>query len=335
MASQSSSLLINEEPLQLLPSLAALVLREAGARGMKGVTGLNEALALQQLQYWLRKKGQGVERAGRKWIYNAYHEWQENFPFWSERTVQRIFLNLETLGLVDSENFGGRDRRKYYAINYDALNALISPPHTPAEGGPETPRRKHASSRQDGTMQGAKVALSDAPKWHDASRQSGTMEDATSAPPSCQGGTVLLEVAENTSETTRDYTHTARARDPEPPDGGVGVGAPRSRHPLEVRKAHARRNGLGGGWLTDSRDGRFDDAVDFDLELLSAAEPGHEADGAGRDVVSYDTAEELIEQARSLVPGHDTAGFIEQLSVSEDVRARLRERFLGREVAAG
>lgn len=108
------NLLIQEPPLQVLPTLAKII-------------GLNESIALQQLHYWLENKFAGVERDGLKWIYNTYETWQEdNFPFWSIRTIQRVFLSLEKMGLVisaqfDKENY---DRRKYYRIDYTVLGTL-------------------------------------------------------------------------------------------------------------------------------------------------------------------------------------------------------------------
>ena len=120
-----SNLLINEPPLSVLPSLATTV-------------GLNEAIVLQQLHYWLQNPKTGVLREdGLKWIFNSYEEWQQNFPFWSPRTVQRVFLDLERAGLVISAQLdkSAYDRRKYYQLNYDKLRmierAKLAPSNTP------------------------------------------------------------------------------------------------------------------------------------------------------------------------------------------------------------
>lgn len=112
------TLLINEPPLQVLPSLAVQI-------------GLNEAIVLQQLHYWINNpKTQGeVDPAGNKWVFNTYEEWRDtNFPFWSIRTVQRTFLNLEKNGFVLSmqPNASKRDHRKYYRIDYGQIDALDS-----------------------------------------------------------------------------------------------------------------------------------------------------------------------------------------------------------------
>ena len=110
-----SNLLINESPLQVLPSLAVKI-------------GLNEAIILQQIHYWIVNiKNAGFNQDGYKWVYNTYAEWQaDNFPFWSERTIQRAFINLEKMNLILAiqPNKNKYDRTKYYRINYDQLNAI-------------------------------------------------------------------------------------------------------------------------------------------------------------------------------------------------------------------
>lgn len=129
------NLLIDEYPLLVLPSLATAI-------------GLNEAIALQQLHYWIGNSKGGVEMDGERWTYNTYEEWQEdNFPFWSVRTVQRVFLNLEELGLVISKQEASYDRKKYYRVHYANL----------ARWNTTNP---DVASGQDGTMDDDKVARS-------------------------------------------------------------------------------------------------------------------------------------------------------------------------------
>lgn len=106
-----SRLLINENPLQVLPSLACAI-------------GLNEAVVLQQIHYWMASS-QHVHD-GRRWVYNSVPSWQKQFPFWSESTVKRALLSLEKQGMVISGNYNRdpRDHSKWYSINYEALAAL-------------------------------------------------------------------------------------------------------------------------------------------------------------------------------------------------------------------
>lgn len=90
--------------------------------------GLNESIVLQQVHYWLKSKEQRKQDYidGRYWVYNTYEQWQEQFPFWSIRTLKRIFTTLENSGLLLSANHNkiGFDKTKWYSINYDALNAV-------------------------------------------------------------------------------------------------------------------------------------------------------------------------------------------------------------------
>jgi hypothetical protein len=105
-------LLINEEPLQVLPCLAAQI-------------GLNEAIVLQQLHYWLKKSKN--EHDGRKWIYNTLGEWQAQFPFWSEDILQRIMRSLveQKLIVIEKINKAHWDRTNWYSIEYDAVENLV------------------------------------------------------------------------------------------------------------------------------------------------------------------------------------------------------------------
>lgn len=100
-------LLINEPPLQVLPSLAKAI-------------GLNEAVIIQQLHYLLEGK-HGAEIDGKKWIFNTYEQWQDFFPFWSLDTIKRTFLSLEENRLVMSCQPDSGNRRKYYRIDYDTI----------------------------------------------------------------------------------------------------------------------------------------------------------------------------------------------------------------------
>ena len=59
--------------------------------------------------------------------YDRYNEWQEQFTFWSPKTVKRIILKLENNGIVLSGNYNQQktDRTKWYTINYDKVQELI------------------------------------------------------------------------------------------------------------------------------------------------------------------------------------------------------------------
>lgn len=115
--------LLNESPLLVLPSLAVAV-------------GLEGSILLQQLHYWATKAEPRDD--GRPWVYNTLKQWADEFPFWSERTVRRVLADLRSKGLIDVEEFNAwrGDRTSFYAINYDALEALgvDTPPYVGTRG---------------------------------------------------------------------------------------------------------------------------------------------------------------------------------------------------------
>lgn len=110
----SGSLIIAEPPLQVLPSLAIRI-------------GLEEAIFLQQLYFYLNNPHNGRLIKGKRWIYKTLNDWFKIFPFWSERTIRRLIGNLEGMHIIEScQPEGGLSRRKYYRINEGMLNRLIT-----------------------------------------------------------------------------------------------------------------------------------------------------------------------------------------------------------------
>ncbi len=65
--------------------------------------GLNRAIVLNQINYWIEKSNHVFE--GKKWIYNSFESWHDQFQFWSLNTVKRIFKSLEKDGLVISGTY--------------------------------------------------------------------------------------------------------------------------------------------------------------------------------------------------------------------------------------
>jgi len=110
-------LFVDSETLFIIPKLAKEI-------------GLNEAIVLQQVYYWLDDRRRPEVRDGERWIYNTYTEWRGQFPFFSLRTVQRTFLSLEQKGLLKSAHFSRHpeaavvDHTKWYTINFVAVRTL-------------------------------------------------------------------------------------------------------------------------------------------------------------------------------------------------------------------
>lgn len=111
-------ILFDEQPLVVNRVLAKLI-------------GLNEAIVLQQIHYWLQnnksKKSNFID--GRFWTYNSIQKWHEDeFNFWSYDTVKRAFAKLEDKKILISGNYNTekRDKTKWYSIDYDLLELLVS-----------------------------------------------------------------------------------------------------------------------------------------------------------------------------------------------------------------
>lgn len=107
------SLLLKVKPLVISPMLAQRI-------------GLNEAIVLQQICYWLEDTASGVEYDGKRWVYNTIEEWTNQFPFWSSDTVKRALSSLKKHDLIFVEQLkkSQHDRTNYYAINH--ANPLLT-----------------------------------------------------------------------------------------------------------------------------------------------------------------------------------------------------------------
>ena len=113
----TSQLLFKEEPL---------VINKPAVR----VLGLNEAIVVQQIHYWLdiNRKAKINFHDGRTWTYNTYENWVEkNFDFWSVPTLKRIFKNLFDKEILLKGNYNPHkyDRKLWVTINYEKLDELL------------------------------------------------------------------------------------------------------------------------------------------------------------------------------------------------------------------
>lgn len=136
------------------------------------ILGLNEALVLQQVHYWLEtnKKNKRNFHEGRYWTYNTIDEWQEEFPFWSTSTVKRVFKKLRdmNLTLVDNFNIYQMDRTLWYTINYEELERLVENyikanekilPNPEEQNAPFISSKQNSHDTQNGQMEKLNVTL--------------------------------------------------------------------------------------------------------------------------------------------------------------------------------
>lgn len=170
-----STLLIDEPPIVILPSLA------------KALDGADPAAIVQQIHYWI-KKPSAPERNGRKWHFDTYQNWLKQFPWLNRRTFQRLMLRLEEIGLVISTNEFNKskcDRTKWYTLDYEILEKLKL-----------NPSAKLALCTTQGFSD--PVPLQKPYESHSAKM---APPGAKMAPPTCQNGTMFNET-KTTAKTT-------------------------------------------------------------------------------------------------------------------------------------
>lgn len=189
----SSQLLINEPPLQVLPTLAKEV-------------GLNEAIILQQVHYWLNPQFNKNTFEGRYWVHNTLTQWQRQFAFWSSTTIKRTIANLEESGLLMSFRTRDFKKTKYYTLNYDLLsriclqnpNQSVPVKDTEAECCPEDVQNLPLYSWvQSDPLEEVNMTISKGSEWPDRCGQNGPI-DRTKMTPS--------HYRENTTEITSENT---------------------------------------------------------------------------------------------------------------------------------
>ena len=129
----SSRLLIDDYPLVVSRRLATII-------------GLNEAVVIQQIHYWVDLFRTSDKRDhyhdGHWWVYNSVRQWREdNFPFWSDDTIRRALQRLlkpftplserdhriERPALVVSANYNRAryDKTLWYRVLYQELDDTI------------------------------------------------------------------------------------------------------------------------------------------------------------------------------------------------------------------
>ena len=128
----TSQLLINEPPIQVLPGLARAV-------------GLNEAIVLQQIHYWLNLQFSRHLFDDRYWVRYSPKQWECQFSFWDKKTLHRALNNLGRLEVVISLEAGDSKQATYYTIDYRALGQVTSGSQSQSADSSSTPTHDHAN----------------------------------------------------------------------------------------------------------------------------------------------------------------------------------------------
>jgi hypothetical protein len=133
--------LLEKTSLTIEPTLAKIV-------------GLNESIFIKQLHYWLSKTKH--KKDGKKWIFNTVMQWQEQLPFWSEKTISRIIQKLKTEEWIIVKQYDKNllNRTNWYTLNYEKIEELkkemnIETPQDKSNKKEEKPNKKSPNEGGD------------------------------------------------------------------------------------------------------------------------------------------------------------------------------------------
>ena len=89
---------------------------------------MNAAVIVQQLHYWMQKKGVGVIVDGVKYVYNTFVEWvNQQFPWLTPWQFRKAMSQLRSLGIVQVIRHKAKqwNQTNHYTLNCDRLVEFI------------------------------------------------------------------------------------------------------------------------------------------------------------------------------------------------------------------
>ncbi len=238
----ASNLLLDDNPLVIIPQLAVLL-------------GLDEALVLQQVRYWLADDRRPHFHGGHRWVRFTQEEWARQIPR-SLRTLGTVFRKLESQGYLISTtrlNTIPGDQTKWYTIDIERLQALdanVTPappprsqPTASPRSRPSAPQGNYASNHQArmrvdgdelpiGKVASQQSAILHLPIGNDAITQTAGL------PHSIQGIETRTKINENEIQQQEGDTPSSS----HPLDEPLVVVASRSRMSIDHEAEHGARS---------------------------------------------------------------------------------------------
>ncbi len=196
MVTTSSKLLIDESPLQVLPSLAV------------ALNNINEAIILQQIHYLLQNNSNDkyvyVDQQGRKWFRDSVEQWNKRFPWMSKNTVINRLKSLSKKGIIITTTKYNRyhfDRTKSYTIDYDKLNELVDKEQNP----------KDAKGSKNGNTNNQNLVNTKSSKTK-VTKNSTSNPTKSSTSNSTKNGTTIYKTIKNTKNNIKNkYSASSNA----------------------------------------------------------------------------------------------------------------------------
>ncbi|RZI47507.1 hypothetical protein EDM53_01620 [Rickettsiales endosymbiont of Peranema trichophorum] len=101
--------------------------------------GQDQAIFLNQVQYWLSKCGRCIPHLTGQWFYSSLQQWHvQHFSHWSMYRLRKTISSLEESGLLltSKVNSHHKNHTKWYSINEEKYNALVSSITNPSSPTP-------------------------------------------------------------------------------------------------------------------------------------------------------------------------------------------------------
>lgn len=98
------------------------------SKELANAIGVEPAIILENIHYWIDHNAKNNKHVydGHVWTYNSIAAFKEQFPFWSEKTIQRKLEYLEKEGYILTGNYNKSryDRTKWYTLTDKSIKLL-------------------------------------------------------------------------------------------------------------------------------------------------------------------------------------------------------------------
>jgi hypothetical protein len=92
--------------------------------------GVEAAILIENLAFWIAKNKANNKNFfdGHYWTYNSAKAFSKLFPYWSNFKIQRLLVQLEAKGIIQSANYNkvNYDRTKWYAIVDESIMQIYT-----------------------------------------------------------------------------------------------------------------------------------------------------------------------------------------------------------------
>jgi hypothetical protein len=322
--------ILNDSTIRLSPALACEI-------------GFNESIIFLQLEFLISIRGE--ERDGLKWLRMSIADLESVFPFWSSATINRAIKTLEERRLIFVGNYNRHayDKTRWLAINLEAASELSSiavKVTTEQFSRSQAYRFEHENDGGDAAQNGARH---ETPPFHfERANDADPLQNETRSTQN-ERGLNQNETGSTQNETTihrevlkrgiRENTHTESAGSLFEQTGDERV-CVSNNLTFENYRDYARATaGFSNpdAWALKTFDKRTPETDSLVREWLQRESAGshataQRAETSTGSLLNFRQAAQRV--AGMVKPGDNPTPAINSLTVSDDVRRQLFERFM-------